>query len=279
MYSGSKLHWICPPDASGECRTTFQSSNGTLVIEINSANIPEYTHKLEINSDFSIKKIVKSEENKFVDEVVNVALPFLQRNCKQVSLSMHCTLHLNLSNCFYGNRNEQSKTGLGSSAVVTVLLTFSILKCFAFEFNNEMLFALSYRAHAMAQGKIGSGFDVAACIFGSHFFQRIKFSDSIFANDFIDNFYHSYQSLLPRIERLQLVQSLEISLISVGFGSKTPGLVKRVSVWGAVFPEKRVELFGQIDSCTRDLYKALLRVDLHLCKSLGKVLDVVCYYL
>ncbi len=112
-------------------------------------------YSISIDSDFSIKKIVKSDENVFINEVISTTFQFLRHFCKKFSSPLECNLELSLASCFYGAKNDHSKTGLGSSAVVTVLLTFSILKCFAVDCTNEMLFALAYRAHAIAQGKVG----------------------------------------------------------------------------------------------------------------------------
>ena len=262
---------LCPPEASGECRTTCNRSSGLTVLQISSTNFSGLTYSISIDSDFSIKKIVKSDENVFINEVISTTFQFLRHFCKQISSPLECNLDLSLSSCFYGTKNDHSKTGLGSSAVVTVLLTISILKCFAVDCTNEMLFALAYRAHAIAQGKVGSGFDIAACLFGSHSFQRSEFGNIVLMSSFIDNIQANCSNILPRIKPIQLASFLKVSLVSVGFGSKTPGLVKTISEWAQGDPEKRNELFEGIDNCTRRLYEALTNADLYQCKSIGKV--------
>ena len=65
------------------------------------------------------------------------------------------------------------KTGLGSSAALTVSLVGALLEWFQVidvsrhsEKHMVILHNLCQLAHANAQGKIGSGFDVAAAVYG-----------------------------------------------------------------------------------------------------------------
>ena len=60
------------------------------------------------------------------------------------------------------------KLGLGSSAAVTT----AIVKALNNRLTEDQLFRRAYRAHVLAQGKIGSGFDVAASVFGSIIYTR-----------------------------------------------------------------------------------------------------------
>ncbi len=69
---------------------------------------------------------------------------------------------------------EVAKTGLGSSAALTTSLVGGLLKWFgvvnlvdgADSEERRIIHNLSQLVHANAQGKIGSGFDVAAAVYG-----------------------------------------------------------------------------------------------------------------
>lgn len=75
---------------------------------------------------------------------------------------------------------DGGKTGLGSSAAVTVSVVHAVLYGVACRHDDVicrqqesyLVYVLSYAAHSLASSKIGSGFDVAACTFGSLFYRR-----------------------------------------------------------------------------------------------------------
>jgi ERG8-type phosphomevalonate kinase len=80
-----------------------------------------------------------------------------------------------------------AKTGMGSSAALTTSLVGSLLQFFGIidlkstsltqrETDRSVIHNLSQLIHSVAQGKIGSGFDVAAAVYGSQIYRR--FSES-----------------------------------------------------------------------------------------------------
>lgn len=66
------------------------------------------------------------------------------------------------------------KSGLGSSAAVTVATVASVLKAYDFELSPDLIHKLSQIAHSIATGKIGSGFDIAASAYGSIIYTRFS---------------------------------------------------------------------------------------------------------
>ena len=60
------------------------------------------------------------------------------------------------------------KIGLGSSAAVT----HAVIEALRPEISKEELFSRAYRAHSAAQGKVGSGFDIASSVFGTIVYER-----------------------------------------------------------------------------------------------------------
>jgi ERG8-type phosphomevalonate kinase len=80
------------------------------------------------------------------------------------------------------NLSEVHKTGLGSSAalitslVIALLVHLSVIPSSALaEDQSEgrrLAHNLAQYVHCLAQGKVGSGFDVSAAVFGSHIYTR-----------------------------------------------------------------------------------------------------------
>ena len=69
------------------------------------------------------------------------------------------------------------KTGLGSSAALVTALSAAVaVHCGAAALPSDVdrLHQLAQLAHCLAQGKIGSGFDVASASFGSQRFVRFS---------------------------------------------------------------------------------------------------------
>lgn len=74
--------------------------------------------------------------------------------------------------------SQVKKTGLGSSAALVTSLVASLLvhfkvisdECSAKDL--EIVHNLSQYCHCLAQGKIGSGFDVASAVYGSQIYRR-----------------------------------------------------------------------------------------------------------
>jgi phosphomevalonate kinase len=65
-----------------------------------------------------------------------------------------------------------SKSGLGSSAAVSVAVVNAILKAFGIHYKLDEAHKLAQIAHSLANGKVGSGFDVAAASYGSIIYTR-----------------------------------------------------------------------------------------------------------
>ena len=77
---------------------------------------------------------------------------------------------------------EVVKTGMGSSAALATSLVGALLQWFGVirlghrvgGEDRRVLHNLAQLAHAVAQGKIGSGFDVAAAVYGTQVYQRFS---------------------------------------------------------------------------------------------------------
>ena len=74
---------------------------------------------------------------------------------------------------FINYEGEYSKTGLGSSACVTVVIVGGILKQLLSKFTLEEVNALSQIANIAAQNKIGSNFDISTAVYGSQLYKNV----------------------------------------------------------------------------------------------------------
>ncbi|CEP60197.1 phosphomevalonate kinase LALA0_S01e05204g [Lachancea lanzarotensis] len=136
------------------------------------------------------------------------------------------------------------KTGLGSSAGLVSVLVTSLLSVYQGNLDvnspndQKTIHNLAQVAHCQAQGKVGSGFDVAAAVFGSIIYQR--FDAKLIENlpteqpaeyaqairiliDLTDwNFTHDKVTLPPGIR---------VIMGDVSSGSETTKLVAKVKAW------------------------------------------------
>lgn len=96
-----------------------------------------------------------------------------------------CLHTLTLTHLSDANGNtEVVKTGMGSSAALAtslvgaLLVWFGVVRLGAGSKNiaedRRVLHNLAQLAHAVAQGKIGSGFDVAAAVYGTQIYKRFS---------------------------------------------------------------------------------------------------------
>ncbi|KAL0955914.1 hypothetical protein HGRIS_002105 [Hohenbuehelia grisea] len=172
-----------------------------------------------------------------------------------------------------GSLSNVHKTGLGSSAalitslVSALLVHLEVIPKAAFaetEIPTEgrlLAHNLAQYVHCLAQGKVGSGFDVAAAVFGSHLYTR--FSPAVLEALMNDDS-ASTTSLLPtvspsnpgwdyRIEPFVLPPLVRIMLADVDAGSDTPSLVGKVLQWRKQDPDRARGLWTAIDQENQSL--------------------------
>ncbi|KAJ2077047.1 phosphomevalonate kinase [Coemansia sp. RSA 988] len=162
------------------------------------------------------------------------------------------------------------KTGLGSSAAMVTSLVASILMHFGI-FDNEGICAgtkqsssksqnlqlihnVAQYAHCLAQGKVGSGFDVSAAVYGSHRYRR--FSPSVLSAAMENNngTTELVQMTSPdnagwdsEVVPVQVPPGLILRLADVDAGSNTPSMVKRVLLWRDTNPQQADSLWASLD--------------------------------
>lgn len=171
------------------------------------------------------------------------------------------------------------KTGLGSSAALITSLTSALLVHFDViqegalssddDLNDGKRLAhnLAQYVHCQAQGKVGSGFDVSAAVFGSHLYTR--FDPSVISD--LMNEANGPTKLLPvlspsnlawdyRVESFKLPPLTRILLADVDAGSDTPSLVGKVLKWRKEKSEEANALWKALDQLNQSLAQTLLHL-------------------
>jgi phosphomevalonate kinase len=143
---------------------------------------------------------------------------------------------------------DANKTGLGSSAAIVTSLTAALLTHYlptsvldiSTEEGKRVLHNLAQAAHCAAQGKVGSGFDVAAAVYGSCRYRR--FSPALLSNlpaPGAPGFAAALTKLISSPdwdyeiskEGVRLPPGVALRMCDVDCGSQTVSMVKKVLAW------------------------------------------------
>ncbi|KAI1502374.1 ribosomal protein S5 domain 2-type protein [Biscogniauxia marginata] len=174
---------------------------------------------------------------------------------------------------------DAHKTGLGSSAALVTSLTAALLTHYlpasAFDLSTDQgrrtLHNLAQAAHCAAQGKVGSGFDVAAAVYGSCLYRR--FSPSVLkalpeagAPGFapalaacVDDADRSRWDTEIRADGARVPPGVALRMCDVDCGSQTVGMVKEVLRWREEAPEAAGKLWDDLQARNEALGDVLAR--------------------
>ncbi|KAF3901500.1 hypothetical protein ABW20_dc0105306 [Dactylellina cionopaga] len=161
-----------------------------------------------------------------------------------------------------------NKTGLGSSAALVTSLTACLLHHFSPSKDvaeKHIIHNLAQTSHCAAQGKVGSGFDVAAATYGSCQYQRFRpeiLSSIPDPSSSSQTFVSSLQSTVNSkwemtCEPVTLPKGLGLIMGDVQCGSSTPGMVKTVLGWRKSSGDEGEEVWSRLDSRNRALITAI----------------------
>ncbi|KAJ9048049.1 phosphomevalonate kinase [Entomophthora muscae] len=167
-----------------------------------------------------------------------------------------------------GHLEEAHKTGLGSSACLVSSLIGAVINHFHNQVGvsgtSEEVHRIAQYAHCQAQGKVGSGFDVSAAIFGSHIYQR--FSPSLLSELFADQENSTFKpsKFLKRmkddpwdhkIAPVLLPHRFHMVLGEVDAGSNTPSMVSKVLRWRENNPDIAKPLWHTLSESNKQVTK------------------------
>jgi len=144
---------------------------------------------------------------------------------------------------------DAHKTGLGSSAALVTAFTGAVLSHYlsksVFDISTSegqaRLHNLAQAAHCAAQGKVGSGFDVAAAVYGTCVYRR--FSPSILSvlgeagseqfSERVRKTVENTESWDTEVQKgaAPIPEGMRLIMCDVDCGSQTVGMVKKVLEW------------------------------------------------
>jgi len=177
--------------------------------------------------------------------------------------------------------HQTNKTGLGSSAsLVTSLVTALLSHLDIIELPSSsqaealhqggkpctaglnIVHSLAQYAHCLAQGKVGSGFDISSAVYGTHVYRR--FSPSLLAplmehpSTSVSPSSGLLDALDPKkwdqaVSRFRLPRGFRLMLADVDAGTDTPSFVGKVLTWREREKETALELWTDIGSANDTL--------------------------
>lgn len=175
---------------------------------------------------------------------------------------------------------EAHKTGLGSSAALVTAFVAAVVTYYLSDvivLNSDIgkarVHNMSQAAHCAAQGKVGSGFDVAAAVYGSSLYRR--FSPSILENlgePGTNGFSTRLSSVIENVDPLKrwdmeidksravVPPGLRLLMCDVDCGSETVGMVKKVLLWRKENPGEADLLWRTLQKGNEDLADELRRL-------------------
>ncbi|KAL2006304.1 hypothetical protein VTN00DRAFT_9958 [Thermoascus crustaceus] len=174
--------------------------------------------------------------------------------------------------------HEAHKTGLGSSAalvtaLVSALVIHRTLHPDDLGAGREKLHNLAQAAHCAAQGKVGSGFDVGAAVYGSCLYRR--FSPAILERigdvgspGFEERLFNTVEDLDAEHPwdtecvdfGMKLPRGMQMVLCDVDCGSQTPGMVKKILEWRKQNRNEADALWDSLQANNEQLRQELKRL-------------------
>ncbi|CAB4392833.1 unnamed protein product [Rhizophagus irregularis] len=238
---------------------SFYNDEGFFSCELESTNPERHNSFVEIAIKYSLLIISRRKNEQQFKEIVTkgleiyivgdndfysqreqlrkLNLPLTLSSLK--SLEPFCKVHCTLK--------KVNKTGLGSSAALITSLVSALFVHFEIVSNKineitnndrKLIHNIAQFCHCLAQGKVGSGFDVSAAVWGSHIYKR--FSPNILENvmdqnvdiSILNNIVDPASSKWDnQVTSFSLPHGFKLILADIDAGSHTPSMVGKVLKW------------------------------------------------
>lgn len=262
------------------------TADGSTLITVSSPQFTESTWRYA-----ATKSEVKALEGKnpFVESTIRVLMAFFKITGVKIEIEIYSDASYHSQDeteirvskngkksLLYHKRpiTQVSKTGMGSSAGLVTVLTTALYSAISdnpsISSSLQTIHNLAQIAHCLAQGKVGSGFDVAAAAFGSIVYRR-------FHPHVINPVIGQLSSLnaecsdeLRRVvtsdwkvqtSRCALPGRIRLLMGDISGGSETPKLVSKVLNWRSLNATQADALWSELNGANMSLVKSL--EDLH----------------
>ncbi|KAF7782555.1 hypothetical protein Agabi119p4_1931 [Agaricus bisporus var. burnettii] len=291
ISASSRFYTIVQDDttvSSGNIRVRspqFNDATWNFVVDIDSENIldPESNNAtknkfVQLALEKTIRLAVELKEKTIIQERATLASLSISRTLE----SLKMIKPFNKSGI---TLSDVHKTGLGSSAalitslVSALLVHFSVLPKSAFSEDAEnnhdakmdvlgkaLAHNLAQYVHCLAQGKVGSGFDVSAAVFGTHLYTR--FDPAVLQLLMDDSTHQTLEPVISpsnpswnhSIKPFKLPPLTRLMLADVDAGSDTPSLVGKVLKWRKENSVEADTLWREIDQLNQSFAQTLLHI-------------------
>jgi len=160
-----------------------------------------------------------------------------------------------------------TKTGLGSSAAVTTAATAALLELHGMkiEKNLDLIHKMAQYIHFRVQGKVGSGFDIAASCFGGHAYSRYspELIKDIPENAPIEQVASAIDGKWDyTFEKLDMPQNFIVVMGNfVGQSASTSEMVKKINEWKAANPDAYKELMYNLNEANKEAIRWLKEIN------------------
>ncbi|NUN11162.1 hypothetical protein HUU53_00775 [Candidatus Micrarchaeota archaeon] len=194
----------------------------------------------DFTTTFNEKIECKNDKAKFVCTVAEICLNYLKAKGK-------ATKNFTLTTYSDPAFGIEDKAGLGSSAAVTTATTAAIMALHEYDVtgkDKDLIHKISQYAHSEAQGKIGSGFDIAASAFGAA--KYVRYSPTMINKENFPQFLDSDWDY--EIQPANLPKDFHAAIANVvGESMSTSEAVKKWKAWKEINPEENKKLFTELN--------------------------------
>nr|WNX96116.1 Phosphomevalonate kinase2 [Ayapana triplinervis] len=224
---------------------------------------------------FDITILGSNEFYSYRNEIEARRLPLIPESLASLSPFSSITFNTGVSNG-PNSKPEVAKTGLGSSAAMTTSMVAALLNYLGVvnlssdngarhQESLNVVHIIAQTAHCMAQGKVGSGFDVSSAVYGSH--RYVRFSPQVISSaqnairampleevvaDVLAGTWDHERTKF----RLPPLMNLLLGEPGTG-GSSTPSMVGAVKNWQKSEPEKSMETWKLLSEANTALESQL----------------------
>lgn len=248
-------------------------------------NKKDLLHKLLLQG-LDITILGSNDFYSYRNEIERHGLPLTPESL--ATLPPFASISFNTDDANGGNcKPEVAKTGLGSSAAMTTAVVAALLhylgvvKISSSKDRQErkdiadldMVHKIAQTAHCIAQGKVGSGFDVSSAVYGSH--RYVRFSPEVISSTQVAATVVPLPEVISDILKgnwdhdrtefsLPPLMTLVLGEPGTG-GSSTPSMVGSVKKWQKSDPQKSLETWRRLSEAN-----SALEIQLNLLRKLAK---------
>jgi phosphomevalonate kinase len=191
------------------------------------------------------------QSTKFVGNAASAAMSYLA--AKGYKLHAGLRIETRSDGAF---ASGAGKSGLGASAAMTVATVAAVIGAHEVVVEETTIHNIAQYAHSAAQGKIGSGFDVAAAAFGSCIYSR--YSPETIEKATPADFDRKWNYT---VEKLELPKILVPAFANIaGESTSTTEMVRKVKAWQAANDGDYRTIIARLDSVNRKAIETLKKI-------------------